>query len=238
MLSKLQEWLGVLLMGVLLVATVWLGAVNKLQLYIHPRYKLFTLIMAGIGISLITLTLVMYKAPATLSKISRRQTIYSMLSIACCLVFIIIPPMALSSSTASQRGLNSTVVDSISSRRVNIQDTTDFRAFNIKEWSSLLATTDTTFFSGKPARISGFVYPGEDPDPSVFYIARFQVTCCAVDAQAKGVPVYIPDWQQKYRTDQWLSIDGAFAVQGQPARAIIIPTKITPIAQPENPYEY
>lgn len=236
MRSKLQDWLGVILMGGLLVATVWLGAVNKLQLYIHPRYKLFTLVMAGIGIGLIALSLAIHTAVKP-HKVAKQQTIQAALLIICCLIFIIIPPSALSSDTASQRGLNSTVVDTISSRPVSIKDDTDFRAFGIKEWSSLLATTDAAFFNQKPVHISGFVYPGEKPDPSVFYIARFQVTCCAVDAQAKGVPVYMPNWQQKYRVDQWLSVEGAFAVRGQD-KAYVMPTKVTPIAQPENPYEY
>lgn len=237
MRSKVHEWLGVILMGILLVATLWLGAVNKLQLYIHPRYKLFTLIMAAIGVGLVMLSLAVRNMPQVATS-TRHQFLQALILIACCLVFIIVPPVALSSSTASQRGLNSTVVDTISSKPVDIQDNTDFRAFNIKEWASLLATTDAAFFDNKPARISGFVYSGENPDPSVFYVARFQVTCCAVDAQAKGVPVYMPGWQQKYRVDQWVSVEGAFTVQKQPEKAVVIPNKITPISQPENPYEY
>lgn len=237
MRSKLQEWLGVLLMGVLLVATVWLGSVNKLQLYIHPRYILFTLIMAAIGFGLIALSLLLHTA-AIRHKASWGRTMRAALLITGCLVFIVVPPMALSSNTASQRGLNSTVVDTISSRPINIQDGTDFQAFGVKEWASLLATTDATFFQNKPVHVSGFVYPGEKPDPSIFYIARFQVTCCAVDAQAKGIPVFMPNWQEKYRVDQWLHIEGTFTVRGQPAQALITPTKVTSISQPENPYEY
>lgn len=224
-------------MGVLLVATVWLGAVNKLQLYIHPRYILFTLIMAAIGISLIVLSLIVHTTIKQ-QTVPWQQTAHTTLLIMGCLVFIVIPPMALSSDTASQRGLNSTVVDTISSRPINIQDSTDFRAFGVKEWASLLATTDAAFFQNKPVHVSGFVYPGEKPDPSIFYIARFQVTCCAVDAQAKGIPVFMPHWQEKYRVDQWLHIEGTFMLREQPAQALIMPAKVTLIPQPENPYEY
>ena len=41
-----RRWQGVLLIVAALVATVWLAATNQLILYIHPRYVVFTVIMA------------------------------------------------------------------------------------------------------------------------------------------------------------------------------------------------
>ena len=48
-----MAWRGVFAIGVLTLVTVWLGWQGMLGFYIHPRYNLFTLVMAAIGVSLI-----------------------------------------------------------------------------------------------------------------------------------------------------------------------------------------
>ena len=45
----LTYWRGVLIAVVLVIATVWLAATDRLGLYIHPRYFGFTVAMAAIG---------------------------------------------------------------------------------------------------------------------------------------------------------------------------------------------
>ena len=45
----LDRWLGVLLSIIGVVATLWLGFTGQLALYIHPRYFVFTIVMAVIA---------------------------------------------------------------------------------------------------------------------------------------------------------------------------------------------
>ena len=89
------------------------------------------------------------------------------------------------------------------------------------------------------------VEPGTRPDPddpqNVFYVARFVITCCAVDAQPVGVPVYQPGWQEQHPVDSWVQVAGRFAATPSAASAqpiAIVPTSVTSVDQPAEPYVY
>jgi uncharacterized membrane protein YcgQ (UPF0703/DUF1980 family) len=67
------------------------------------------------------------------------------------------------------------------------------------------------------------------------------VTCCAVDAQPIGVPVYHPGWQNEYKTDSWVTTTSGFHANPDAAgreSIVLIPDVITPTAQPAQPYVY
>lgn len=49
MRERIGLWQGLVLAGVLVGATLWLGATGRLALYIHPRYVEFTMIMAAVA---------------------------------------------------------------------------------------------------------------------------------------------------------------------------------------------
>jgi putative membrane protein len=50
LLRFVQRWRGVALMSVVVVATIWLAVSGQLILYIHPRYVVFTVIMAVVAL--------------------------------------------------------------------------------------------------------------------------------------------------------------------------------------------
>jgi putative membrane protein len=65
------------------------------------------------------------------------------------------------------------------------------------------------------------------------------VTCCAVDAQPLGVPVYLPGWSSTFSSDDWVSVDGSFASNPSSTSlqpVAIVPDTVTPIEQPREPY--
>jgi uncharacterized membrane protein YcgQ (UPF0703/DUF1980 family) len=67
------------------------------------------------------------------------------------------------------------------------------------------------------------------------------VTCCAVDAQPIGVPVYLPGWQDDFEVDDWVSVTGAFVSNPSTSsrQAIVLsPTETIPTEQPSQPYVY
>jgi hypothetical protein len=47
-----QRWRGVAIIGTMAAVTLWLAYSGQLVLYIHPRYIVFTVIMAGIAVVL------------------------------------------------------------------------------------------------------------------------------------------------------------------------------------------
>ena len=106
------------------------------------------------------------------------------------------------------------------------------------DWSRLLATNqDPNYYANRPAVISGFVYDSGLGTDTV-WLARFVVTCCAVDAQPVGVPVRIANWADQYDEDDWLEVEGTFTLletaTGQ--EIVLQPESVTQIDIPEDPY--
>jgi uncharacterized membrane protein YcgQ (UPF0703/DUF1980 family) len=78
----------------------------------------------------------------------------------------------------------------------------------VKDWASLLQQgAGPEFYAGKTAEITALSHLTGDPD-NVFYVARFVVTHCVVDAQPVGVPVYRPGWQDEIPLDSWVGVSG------------------------------
>ena len=99
---------------------------------------------------------------------------------------------------------------------------------------------DSAFYRGKTVNLTGFITP-DAADAQVFYVSRFVVTCCAVDAQAVGVPVYAPGWRERYQPNSWVTVTGDFAAHPQQHRQqpiVVMPRSVTPTTQPKEPYEY
>ena len=110
------------------------------------------------------------------------------------------------------------------------------------DWSSLLRqTTDASFYRDKAANVVGFITKDTDDPQNVFYVSRFVITCCAVDAQPVGVPVYLPNWQNGFAADQWVKVSGSFetnpSTKSQQSIALV-PTRTTKVDQPSEPYLY
>ena len=111
----------------------------------------------------------------------------------------------------------------------------------MREWAAILRqTSDLSFFADKPVTdLVGFVIADEDDPENVFYVSRFVVTCCAVDAQPLGVPVHLPDWAATFEPDSWVSVSGEFASNPSSSSlqpVAVIPDTVDPVEQPREPY--
>jgi putative membrane protein len=137
------------------------------------------------------------------------------------------------SSTASLAGTS--VEDAASA------DAEAYAAFSVLDWAGLLRqTSDLSFFEGKTADVVGFVVPAGD-DPDVFYVSRFVVTCCAVDAQPVGVPVHLVDWRSQVSADEWLDVSGGFRTNPSSTSSdpiALVPDSLEEVGQPSDPYLY
>jgi len=238
--SWLQNYQGITLIAVAGVATIWLGATRQLGLYIHPRYNIFSLVACGIG-----LLAVAWAFGSISDKNNRKNKLsYVGLLIIALSVFnlLIIGPTTLSSDIANQRGVNSAANTDVLAKLSNADvispfGSTSFTQLSIKDWASLLSqTNDNAFFVGKQASISGFITKDETDPNNRFFVSRFVVSCCAVDARPIGVPVYFPDWQRNYEPDQWLAVEGKFEVNNDKI-ALYMP-KIDLIDIPRDAYVY
>jgi putative membrane protein len=156
---------------------------------------------------------------------------------------VVLPPATLTSATAGQRDVNSSTA-SLTGTSVEDAASADadaYAAFSVLDWAGLLRqTSDLSFFEGKTADVVGFVVPAGD-DPDVFYVSRFVVTCCAVDAQPVGVPVHLVDWRSQVSADEWLDVSGGFRTN--PSRTssdpiALVPDELEKVGQPSDPYLY
>ena len=74
-----------------------------------------------------------------------------------------------------------------------------------------------------------------------FYVTRFLITCCAVDAQPIGVLVRLPGWQERFAEGRWVRVSGAFAANPDvesPEPVVLTSVTVTGIATPRDPYVY
>src|SRR5690606_15584387 len=103
------------LIGLAVIATVWLGFGNQLVLYIHPRYIVFTLVMAVIALVLVIASTLFPPAEDEQPAVpTRRLQLLGFVAVAAAALLAIsmiaLPPATLTSATADQRVINSTAV--------------------------------------------------------------------------------------------------------------------------------
>ena len=213
-LAQAARQQGMILLLIIAVATLWLAATGRLTLYIHQRYVVFTTGMAVVA-------LVMASASIIAQSRTHQHTHF-----------------------AWWRGINKGAVTRLSTDKLSqtsIFAQRDYSRLTIKEWAGLLAQThDSAFYRGKTVNLTGFVTP-DAADAQIFYVSRFVVTCCAVDAQAVGVPVYAPGWRERYQPNSWVTVTGDFAAHPQQHRQqpiVVMPRSVTSTTQPKEPYEY
>ena len=228
------------------MATIWLGLNNQLILYIHPRYIVFTLIMAALALILVIASF-MLRAPHTHEQPNtRRQNLVAntaaVLALIVAVAMVVIPPATLTSATVAQRSINSSGVGAEVQSVADADSAAEgaFATFTVLDWASLLRqTSDTSFYADKPASVVGFITEDADDPTNVFYVSRFVVTCCAVDAQPVGVPVYLPGWQDDHKLDDWVEISGGFVANPSSSSAqqiALVPDVVTPVGEPSEPY--
>jgi len=254
MWPKLQRWRGVILVSLAVAATLWLAVAGELVLYIHPRYIVFTIIMAVLAVGFVVASAFVRAhdsndsdedadADVPIGRWPKVLTLTAVgLATALAVSMVALPATTLTSATAQQRDINSTVLDlgTTDVASVTAGSAGAFETFSVVDWASLLRqTSDLSFFADKPVVVSGFITADPEDPENLFYVARFVVTCCAVDAQPVGVPVYAPNWSSNLKIDDWVEVRGEFATnpsQSSTQPLAVDPSEITPIEQPREPY--
>jgi uncharacterized repeat protein (TIGR03943 family) len=226
-----------------LLLKYWLT--QKLTLLIHPDYVWLS-IAGGIGLLVIGL----WRALQLLNRSQVRPTAahYSLLPkgwgssllLVTALVGLLTTPKVFASQAAFQRGIS----DSAILTRTNPQS---FRTAkrpeerNLIEWiRTLNVYPEPDHYIGEKVNVQGFViHPPNLPDQYLM-ISRFILTCCAADAYPVGLPVKLMTSRSTHAPDTWLQIEGEMQTEvlEDKRKLTIVAQKITPISEPQNPYEY
>jgi putative membrane protein len=78
-------------------------------------------------------------------------------------------------------------------------------------------------------------------EQDVFFVARLAVSCCAVDAQPIGVPVYRPGWRDEIEAGAWITIQGTFVKNPSPESKESVAIGVGSLAkidEPDQPYVF
>lgn len=245
----LRYWQGILLTALGAVATLWLTFSGQLGLYIHPRYFVFTAVMAGIAIVFVVVALVLprqhddahegehqhagdERAPAWRGRLAATGSI--LLIVATTAGLLALPPTTLSRSLADGRDLSAAGVVGESAIQLAQADPA---SFTVKDWAVLIADgASGGVLQGARPQVVGFVIADPDAPESGFAIARYVMTCCTVDAQPVGVHVELPGWQERFADGSWVEVRGRFVESGD--GWILEAESAEPIEQPAEPYVY
>lgn len=242
--APLRRYFGVLLSLIGTSATVWLAATGRLALYIHPRYVVFTTVMSVIAAILILASFALLPDSADHPQPSRRRG--SSMAILGCLGFaalalLLVPPSTLSVETAQQREVNQTLGSTtMTSSSLAAPTDADYSHFRLRDWAAAIQlAAKPGVIAGRPFDGTGFVSPTGAHRSDLFYLTRFVVTCCAVDAQPVGVPISEAGWRGIRTLGSWVHVKGVLGPDPRdPSRSVVIPTSIVPIHEPDQPYEH
>lgn len=246
------SWVGFALSVLGIGAIISLGLAGRLNWYVHPRYVGFTLTMAVLGAAALTAACGVLAAqraaesgdrPGRLVRVSRMVRGVALV-LAAAWALVLLPPATLTADSTANRPL-SAHTGAAAATAGNAEDPGAGRADiadeqrSMVDWSLVLRQHDASLLSGRNAKVLGFVTADADDPESVFIVTRFVITCCAVDAQPIGVPVYQPDWQRSIAVDDWVEVSGVFTENPSVLSAwpaALLPSVVDAVEQPEDPY--
>lgn len=172
-----------------------------------------------------------------LNKLFKNDIFGSLIAISMVGIGILLPPKSLSSITASQRSIDLNSINLTQNTLSAVQNFNKSTAnYSLGDWIAMQGfNPDPLFYNDKDVKISGFLYKPENLnlDEDVYLIARFVITCCAVDARPVGLKVVIAN--NEFSTDEWLEVTGKFGIDSN-GELIVIPEKLERIEEPSNPY--
>jgi len=247
--KNILPWLDTLALitwGILLIKYT---ATGQLKLLIHPNY--FGLVFIT-GITLLSLGI--FKTQQLIKNNYQPQnsethlTIFppgwgSGLLVTTALIGLLINPRILTSETALQRGVS----ESLPLTREQPQTfriTTKPEERTLIDWvRTLNAYPEPDAYNGQKAKVEGFVIHLPQLPENYILIARFVITCCAVDAYPIGIPVKLNENRSLYPPDTWLEIQGTMLTESLPQspekrQLVLVANSLKKIPTPANPYDY
>ncbi|ELR99156.1 TIGR03943 family protein [Gloeocapsa sp. PCC 73106] len=222
---------------------------GELKLLIHPNYS--GLVLAT-GIFLLILAIFqMLQAWAKWSKVSSSKAIAghstiltpglsSSLLLLTAILGLVIGPRFLSSQTALQRGLRESLP--LTQRQIeHFQVSLNPEARSLVDWVRTLNTyPEPDAYVGQPANVTGFVIHDPLLPDNYLLVARFIITCCAVDAYSVVLPVKLNQTRANYPPDTWIAVEGKMNSEqlSGDRKLVINANSITAIPTPTDPYAY
>lgn len=215
---------------------------GKLFLLLHPDY-MWLANGAGIvllGLAIFKLTQGRRKAPVGGHTTLLPPQVSSLILLTIAVVALIYTPQAFASDAAIQRGISDSLTLTRSQPQRFVRQTSSADRTIIDWMRTLNVYPEPDAYTGQAVKVSGFVIHPEEWPEDYLMLSRFVLTCCAADAYPVGLPVQLAVSRQAYNPDSWLEVEGQMVtttINGQ-RQLTIEPTRLEPIPEPRNPYEY
>ena len=230
---------GIIVCGYILL----LACRDQLGFYIHPRYHIFASIISIVGIILLlidTMLQLKLKASVKPAKFSLKSVKpASYLAIIILLAGYLLPPKPLSPSSLAQK--ESPAIIEPESRCETPKPREGSSTISINRWKTAInSCKQTSYFNNTDISITGFASNGllKNYGYNYFYIARYVISCCAVDSVPMKILVE-KNFFIDYPDGTWLTVKGKLSqkvVNGQ-AEYVITDARADKIDQPKYPYE-
>ncbi|GAA1229843.1 putative repeat protein (TIGR03943 family) [Microbacterium phyllosphaerae] len=250
-----SRWLGIGLATVISVVTLGLGLTGRLNLYISPESVWFacaaavvTLVGAIWSCTLplgdegdhghdhghdhgdVSETDAAPRSPRRALAVASTVT-GGVIASGVVVAALVLPPASLSVELAMSRvGEQTALFAGADDVTLGVADTS---TFGVGDWASVFATaTNTAAYDGKTVTLTGFVTP---TDADEVNLTRLVITHCVIDAQPATLPVTIDAGE--FDTGQWVEVEGTIKADAD-GSLHVEPNSVTPIDEPQDPYEY
>jgi uncharacterized repeat protein (TIGR03943 family) len=238
-----------------LLLKYWLT--DQINLLLHPDYRwlaigagiillLLAVIRVGQGVIVIAKQKAQRSRGTTASTSAQHITLLpkgmgSLLLIGVAVVGLGFTPRPFSSDIAFQRGISDTLIMTRSQPQA-FRGTSNPEDRSIVEWiRTLNVYPEPDAYTDQRVNVDGFVIHPPELAENYFMISRFIITCCAADVYPVGLPVKLAEGDRTtYGADQWFQVQGHIITEtlNDLRQVVIQADQITPIPEPENPYDY
>jgi uncharacterized repeat protein (TIGR03943 family) len=229
-----SKYLGVGLASALSVLTIMLTVTGRLQLYITTSQAWFAcgmsvLILLG-SVAAVAIRPTDHDHDHDHGSSSRAGAVAGAVGAAVAAVVaigaLILPPATLSAELAMERDTGTPpLFAGADDVQLGVVDTS---TFGVGDWSAVFATaTSPERYAGQTVTLTGFMTNGS--------LSRLVITHCVVDAQTASLP--LDGDVSGLETGDWVEVTGDVEIDAD-GRLVVTATGITPIDEPEDPYEY
>lgn len=254
------RWLGVGLTSALAVLTLWLVLTGRLSLYVNPSITAFAVVMAVLALvgALASFALPLgaeadhghdhggardepegerhdrghggRRAGAGRIASATAAVAGGVIASAVVAASVLLPPRSLSVDLALDRDTGTAPLFA-GADEVTFAASVDTSTFGVGGWAAAFSrSTNPDTFDGAPVELTGFMTPGDDGAR----LGRLVITHCVIDAQPAYVPV---DTDESFEKGQWVTITGTVTATDD-GSLTVEPEAITPVDEPDDPYEY
>jgi putative membrane protein len=215
---------------------------ENLGYYIHPRYMIFTIVMAVIALMVLIVELAYtLRSSGPFSHEKALNLVDYTLIIVLCFAFLL-PAQPLSQQTTNRKNINTPTLESPGSSDYSDDCPTTTDVDSIMFWTYYLNNYTFDCFDGKQTTIVGYVLklPENELPENYYYVGRVVVACCVIDARPYAFVVQSDTPLEATDPETWLKVSGTLSKEvfdGQEL-PVIQATSIEQTANPEKPYDY